>query len=1157
MSSSAQTLNVAPADSAPAINLGGTPTVDLITLKALSPGTPLRYGNVVVNSERIALDGRPLQASIDYAIDYSSGVIYLKVPQKAGSTLTVNYRYTDQPDPKAATRTTGLTGFKYSLVPGGLNLMMGIGSTERTADGRVLTGDSFGFNNAMKFGGGGLNGIYVYANRRQNDNRAGLQMTGAGGGNAGTEEGSSQLIVQKFNAKLLGGNLVADYQDVGQNFAAFGAASDAGATGDEVNRLRSERGLTRFGFAADGMKFGALGVRSGMRTIGDGQGQLKWTNYGATLGGLSFDLKSQRVDSRFNRFKDIAEGDRQQLERERGMKRDNLSAALNQKIGKLNYTADRIEDMASGKGISRSQIDFDSAKFKFSSGQQEVDQGFSRIPSLMGDEQGRFGLEVGLKRQWSSLQATLAPGSAFSFKESGISSKGKGFKSTEVGLTAKTWNITRNSRATDGGFAGFQAMRPEEVDSHTQAIAKMYGSGVAARPEDRMGFTIGQGISRDFTNFQANPFKNWDLNFTDLQLKGRVDGGSVQTASLKNGATTVTWRKQNVSGQFSDFANLMSFERSALGNVAGMDRTDFGFSTSFGRGKQLSFNKTSAEASNAGFDRQQFAYVDKKIDIRLNARTVASAFGAMNQVNDPERDLLNSLQGYKQRDARVKWQILPNFNFDASTWDAVNDATNVSNRIQNLNMAWQVNGKMSVAYQRSQQNQTNSSSQLFSQLVEKIDIVRDFGRLGAVQFTDEKINFGGKLAAAPDSHKQYMAYQTKIDTRTDLKSEQTRVTFSNGTDENVSSNTVSTSVAKNVGVSVSDVAVDRAGKDRDEKHRNYGFWVDLGKGMRVSYGYIRQMIGEQAGQTSTSVTVGQNAIRVNPDQVNQTASGTVGGVSIGGGYGTNQWDQDGRTQGFSNFTFATAKPLTIAMLQDVKFNFSMDNASDYTNWLRENRLISFGGRMGSNQIGYEYRSQMSTNGLRGIDRSFRFDTSPSERAWLKASIFYKVRTLPTNGQVMIRNYNVTAKPIKDIELVHKLSTNPEEARADLLLGSQVRPERTAEWGLNWKRNHAWTVGGSWVERISDQTNARSRTAFVNLTLGENTPSPIRLSYGLEETSGNQDRRTNQKYSLAFDQRPGANQMLSLYLGNVSYEGYVEGGKGWANLTLRLNYQVKF
>jgi hypothetical protein len=383
------------------------------------------------------------------------------------------------------------------------------------------------------------------------------------------------------------------------------------------------------------------------------------------------------------------------------------------------------------------------------------------------------------------------------------------------------------------------------------------------------------------------------------------------------------------------------------------------------------------------------------------------------------------------------------------------------------------------------------------------------------------------------------------------------VTYSNGTDEKVNSNTVSTAVTKNVGVSVSEVAVDRDGETRDEKHRNYGFWLDLGKGLRISYGYIRQMIGEETGQTSSSLTIGQNSGRIDADKINQNQASQVGGLMVGGGYGSNSWDQDGRTQGFSNFTFATAKPLSMGALKDVKFNFSMDNASDYTNWLRENRLMSFGGRLGSNLVGYEYRSQLANGGERGIDRSFRFETSQSDRAWLRASIFYKMRSLPGNQQTAIRNYNITAKPAKDVELVHRLSTNPEEARADLILGSLPKPERMAEWGLNWKQNKNVTLGGSWVERISDQTSARSRTAFVNVTLNEGSGSPIRLSYGLEEATGNQARTTNQRYSLAFDQRSGANQLMSLYLGNVSYEGYVQGGQGWANLTVRLNYQLRF
>ena len=81
----AQTVETKPTDAAPAINLGGTPSVDLITLRATSPSSPLRYGNVIVGSERVQLDGRILSSSTDYAMDYESGVVYLKVPQKAGS----------------------------------------------------------------------------------------------------------------------------------------------------------------------------------------------------------------------------------------------------------------------------------------------------------------------------------------------------------------------------------------------------------------------------------------------------------------------------------------------------------------------------------------------------------------------------------------------------------------------------------------------------------------------------------------------------------------------------------------------------------------------------------------------------------------------------------------------------------------------------------------------------------------------------------------------------------------------------------------------------------------------------------------------------------------------------------------------------------------
>src|SRR3954470_5641889 len=64
-----------------AADIGGTPAIDIITLRAIGPGAPLRYGNVVPKSERVQLDGQLLMAPDDYAMDYATGVLYLKRAQ--------------------------------------------------------------------------------------------------------------------------------------------------------------------------------------------------------------------------------------------------------------------------------------------------------------------------------------------------------------------------------------------------------------------------------------------------------------------------------------------------------------------------------------------------------------------------------------------------------------------------------------------------------------------------------------------------------------------------------------------------------------------------------------------------------------------------------------------------------------------------------------------------------------------------------------------------------------------------------------------------------------------------------------------------------------------------------------------------------------------
>jgi len=76
-------------------------------------------------------------------------------------------------------------------------------------------------------------------------------------------------------------------------------------------------------------------------------------------------------------------------------------------------------------------------------------------------------------------------------------------------------------------------------------------------------------------------------------------------------------------------------------------------------------------------------------------------------------------------------------------------------------------------------------------------------------------------------------------------------------------------------------------------------------------------------------------------------------------------------------------------------------------------------------------------------------------------------------------------------------------------------------------------------------------------LFENSGSPVKISYGLEQSSGAIKMNSQQRYSLQFDQRPGPNQSFSFLIGNVSYEQEIANGVVRNNFTLRVNYQLRF
>jgi len=1123
----------------PLQTLTGTATIDLIRLQAMGPGVPLRFGAVIPGSERVEHEGRVLQKGVDYQIDYETGVVYLMRAQRAGQSLLVSYLYDKSAQKSAADKQFGgMPTFKFDLLPGGLKILGGFGFTERLADGNVVSSNLYGIQNAFDFSGVKVNGLMLVGDRNKQDARSAFEYQGAPGT---TETGSSQAILQNFATKFAGGTVQADYQDISTNFTGFGAVKDAGFNADQ---LKKERGLQRMGFNLSDLNIGGFKFSNGFRTVKDGDESVDWRSFGLKGGGFTLNWKSQHVDQNFKRFKDLAEGDREQLLKEAGLDREQMSFGYQSKLANLNYSSNQVEDQA-GNGIYRRELGLDVMNVRFlTAGDQTIDAGFNRFGSLFEPERGQWGREAGLKRQWLALDTSVLGAQALGlkFSQNILRSPVGEFQALDASMGGKGWSLEHSSREVDAGFGSLGALAEGEMDNHIRAIAGMYDKTANLwRPEERRFFFQSAGIARSLTRFGAQPFKNWNVGFEQLDLQGQNDGAKVDTITINGSKIALKFRRQELGSAFNEIGSLMEFERQRLGTVAGLERSDFGLAMNFGKASKLSYNTMNANVGDAGASRSNFAYSDgSKIDVQVNTREVDTAFNQVNGLVDPERDLLTSLRGFKERDVKGKWNIAPNLTIDVFRFDADSDALDQDRMLQNVALNWKPDKKTSLSYERFDNKSNDPLQVLFAQATEKISLTRDLGKLGALRYFKESVEFDGTQTNAPDSNREYMSYETKLTKTTSVKTEQQRTRFDNGDKEDISANTISTDLSKRAGVSVTDVRIDRGGDERDERKRNYGFWVDLGRGLKLSYGYNRAMVGANGTFNGTWAL----------------SPGTLGFLQVNNAtYGENRWDGI-HTQAFSNLQLSSSKPFNFGMFRDLKVSYSQDTAADYERFMKEGKQTSVSGRLFGATFGLDYRSQVAPDGFHAIDRGVSLSTGPDKGQALSANLSVKARQMSNGDEVMIRNVQLVGRPTKRLTVSNELLTNPEIPRGDVILGSTTDPWRVNRWKLDYKESANTTLGGTWEERRNDLTLDFARTTGLNLTLFQKSGSPLSLFYGIEEVDGRIKRRTD-RYFLRFDQRPGANQFLSFYLGNVSYEHSLPDGENRSNWSIRMDYRLRF
>lgn len=1126
--------------------LAGKTAVEMVQTDGRGIAVPLRHANIISGSESLALDGKPLRKDQDYVMDYARGLVYLT---HGGSAKTLRATYRWDPDAKASASTESnalgaLGGFGLHVLGGDQKILLGLGMAERTTEGTVLQTNLIGMKNKFGLQGGSIDGIVVAAERQNVRSSSLLDREKTA---AAADAGKSQAVLQNLSLGFFGGKVRSSYQDISAKFSGFQAMRDAGMDAGRVDALAKEKGLKRMGLGLTGIGGKALGLSTGYDVVRDGKKAIEWRSIGLNTGTIMLQWQGTKVDSNFNRFRDLSNEDRNQLAQEAGINRENMTGGIQQRGLGLKFQSDKVESNK-GQGLYRRKADLTIGGLGFGFTDQRVEAGFDRFGATRMADAGQLARERGLRRQSMSLNYAGKGAPKLDYQTSWLRSNehdSARFATTLLQLTGDRWSIWQAALGADAEFKSMGSMDPNEVQRNIGTVATMLGSQNAPRRGEEPGlFLQNPGIQREATRIEAQPLKGLGISANQFDVHGKTDGANLQQVALNSKGASFAISNLHVGKGFSELGSTLILERDRLGILTDLRRQDVTLSLR-GRGtKALDFGQTRASRGGEGdLLRQTLRVTDKNFAFSANLRNIDTEFTSIGQFQDPEHDLLTQNLGFRQQDESLAWKPLRGLDLKLNQARATNDSTGEDRSIKAADVSYALDAKTQLRYVSMDSRTANPDELLYENVYRRWSVSRNFGRLGRFWVEQESIDYAGSQTQLPDSERKSLGYETELSKTTSLRAEQTNIQYSDGQTEQANTRTISTSLDKRTGVTLSDSSLKRSGDRPDERKRQVGFWWDFGNGMRFSYNYGRQAntAGPGTEQSSFQLTPGQ-----------------IGGIAVGSAmYQENVWDRQ-RFQSTGNIQVNTVKPLQIGALRDLTMKYGADTVRDNQAFQRENRTMGAGFRLGEFGFGWDYLSQVGIGGVQAIDRTFRFTTDPSPNKPFKASVTYKLRTMPNDQRTMIRNYSLSARLARNMELSHSLITNPEVARADVLLGSLPQASRQNRWKLDFgQASQSNRVAATFDEFINDQARTRSRVGGLNLTLNAKSASPVYLFYGVEQNDIGGKRMTQHRYSLRFDQQPGPRQLFSLFVGNVSWQHNRPTDANKQNWSLRLEYQLRF
>ncbi|MCG9895703.1 MAG: hypothetical protein MH204_09530, partial [Fimbriimonadaceae bacterium] len=1068
----------------------------------------------------------------------------LKLPYREGDLLSARYLYDEATGKQGTYGMLGAgsaeaAGLRINLMPG-TGAYLGLGLTERRGDGTVLTSNVYGLGNSLSLAPGLKFNSLVLVGERQS-NRSMDLMSGSVN-QAGEQEGTGQAFIQGLSGGFMGGDIDLYYQAIDENFSGVSAARSFGYTDEQAAAMDREKGLKRTRFNLQNAAFGDARLSARMETVGDAQGAITERGYGLAFGGFKTDWWSRSTDAGFVKFQNLGDNEWRQLSKERDLTREGLKLGYDFAGGKAFFESLAVE--APKGGLLRANAGIEAGGWKFNHSEQRVDAGFDRGRDLRGNEfnPNQIAQESGILRRTTGIEGKGLGLRQFKLELGEIRTEQADLDTWQLAAAGGRWSIAHESVNVGEGFNRFGSLQPD-INGLATRMLSITDSSAKVQGHDPRAVFQAAGIDRSV----------WRLGY-DLGAKSglRAERQTINLGDKGFQADRIRFESEKVQASFLNESNdsgvdlarrLMTSEQQRLSVADGLNRMQFSLAAQLDANSRLALDAMRATDGFGSTGRLNLDWKMPGLSLAVASRGTDAGFRSFGGMVDSEGQILQTLTGMQASSASLDWNQIRGVRLrsEYDSWQGLDGLMTERNWNQNI-LDWQLDRFSALSLRSGFLNQTTVDGLSLDQDIQGVSLSRQVTRDAKVTVTGERETFSGtQEALPPDRQSQSVVVEAKVSAQTQVRTEHGQTSFDNGARETTMSNTVSTALSPRAGVSVTDTRVNRPGDEADASFRDYGFWYDFGKGIKLRYSTKRTTEGE-LGRLESTFDMGR---------------GEVQGLKLdGAAYNHNRIDERNDTH-VGRFSLGSAKPLQWGWLSDVQFRWNSDTQRDRWAWQKENEAFQFSGVRGALAFGFDYNSQIDRTGQRAIDRFFSFNSDRTGKAPLQAAFRYGVRTMPSNENVMIRDYGLKWQLDEKVSLNHSVVTNALQQKGGVLLGTITTPLRTNSWSLNYNRTSDLKAGLFWKENIDENRFLRTREGGISLVLMADKPSPLSLTYGLQQFAGSSENWTAHKFGLSFNQRPGPNQSLSLMLENLQWENGRPSGSALPNWNVRMDYSWRF